>query len=86
MYKDRKCYSENSFADAPEMAKDSGDKTEEATANHWVCGRFSVTDNARKQTLAYDMFFFATKTDSLVFQQMHLSHKIRPSFLMYTSK
>ena len=33
VYKDSKCYVENSFASAPEMTMESGDKTEEATAN-----------------------------------------------------
>ena len=38
----------------------SGSKTEEATGNLWLCGKFSVKSRAHEQTFAYDIFFFAT--------------------------
>ena len=56
MYKDSKCYVDNSFAYEPEMSMDSGDKTEEATTNLWVSGKFPVTDCAHEQTFAYEFF------------------------------
>ena len=52
VYKDRKCYVENSFAYAPEMTMYSGDKTEEVTANFFVCGKFYVADRAQEQAFA----------------------------------
>ena len=57
---DSKCYQENSFAYAPLMIMYSGSKTEEATGNLWLCGKFSVKSRAHEQTFAYDIFFFAT--------------------------
>ena len=41
------------------MIPDSGDKTEEAIDNLWVRGKFSGTDRAHQQKLAYD-FLIAT--------------------------
>ena len=38
------------------MAMDSRDKTEEATANLWVCGKCSVTGRAHEQTFAHEIF------------------------------
>ena len=70
----------------PEVTTDSGDKAEEATVNLRVSGKFTVTCRAHEQTFAYDIFFlFHIRTGAQVFQQMHLSHKIRENFLMYTS-
>ena len=40
VYKDSKCYVENSFAYAPEMTMDTRDKTTAAIANFWVCAKF----------------------------------------------
>ena len=68
----------------PEITMDSGDKTEEATANLWVYGKLFVMGGAREQTFAYDIFSFPH--GSLVFVQMHLSHKIQANVLMYTNK
>ena len=45
------------FAYAPETTVESRDKTEEATANLGVCGKFSVTGCAHEQTFAYDIYF-----------------------------
>ena len=56
MYKDRICHAENSFAHAPEMTMDSGEKTEEAIANLCVCAKYSVTGRAPQRTFAYDIF------------------------------
>ena len=56
MHKDSKCYVENSFSYPPEMNIDIEDKTEEATANLWVRGKFSGTDRAHEQTIALDLF------------------------------
>ena len=67
MYKDGKCYVENSFAYAPEMTMDSGDKTKEATANLWVCGKFSLTARAHEQTLVYHIFSLTHKNWSASF-------------------
>ena len=64
--KNSKCYAESSFAYVPEMTMDSGDKTEEATANLWVCVKFSVTGRTRRQTFACDNF-------SLPYKNWHAS-------------
>ena len=75
------------FAYALEITMDSEDKTEEATANLRVCGKFSVTGRARKQTFARDIFFlYHIKTSVPVFQLIDLSQKIWENILTYTSK
>ena len=86
MYKLGQCYVQNSFAYAPERTMDSRDKTEEATSNLGVCGKFSVTAHAHERTSHMTFFLCLIKTDAPVFQQMHLSHKIRANFLIYTIK
>ena len=53
VYKDSKRYVENSLAYAPDMTIDSGDETEEATADLWACGKFSVTGRVHEQTFAH---------------------------------
>ena len=62
VYKDSKCYVENSFACAPAMTVDSGDKTEEESANLLVCGKCPVTGRAHEQTFAYDIFSLPHKS------------------------
>ena len=76
VYKDSKCYVENSFAYVPEMTMDSRDKSEKATFNLWVCGKFSVTGRAHEQTFAHHIFSLPHKK----LQQMYFSHKSSGKF------
>ena len=54
------------------MTIDSRNKTEEATANLLVCGKFSGMGRAHEQTFAYDIFSCHLKTGAPVFHMRKL--------------